>query len=253
MERADDEVTRLRGGERGLHGLPVAHLADDDDVRVLPERLLHAVGKRLYVGTDLALLDDAHGGAEPELDRVLDGNDHARTGAADALDHRGQRRGRAGAGDAGDEDEPLLALAELRHGGAVTQRLELGDLFRDVTEDRFQRATRVMGIGAKTAQPGHVECEVEPLFRLATRPLCLGQLAEDEVITNVRGERCAGQSDNFAVDARQRRRGAVEVKIRGLAPDRLREESDEIGGLGVAHEKVAGCPPEEETLPDGRW
>ncbi|HLZ36234.1 MAG TPA: hypothetical protein VKP64_00420, partial [Mycobacteriales bacterium] len=38
VQRRQHEVTRLRGGERGLHGLRVAHLPDEDDVGVLAHR-----------------------------------------------------------------------------------------------------------------------------------------------------------------------------------------------------------------------
>jgi hypothetical protein len=45
VQRRHDEVAGLGGGQAGLDGLVVAHLADQDDVRVLPHRGAHGVGK----------------------------------------------------------------------------------------------------------------------------------------------------------------------------------------------------------------
>ena len=57
VQRGEDEVAGLGGGEHGLHRLHVAHLADHDHVGVLA----HGVAQRFLevrrVGADLALRD----------------------------------------------------------------------------------------------------------------------------------------------------------------------------------------------------
>ena len=75
MERAEDEVARLGSGERGRDRLEVAHLADEDHVRVLAERGAESGGEAGRVGADLALVDDAALVAVEELDRILDRDD----------------------------------------------------------------------------------------------------------------------------------------------------------------------------------
>ena len=69
------EVPRLGRLEARPRRLRVAHLADHDDVRVLPhrghQRVLEAVG----VAADLALDDHAAPRLEQELDRILDRDD----------------------------------------------------------------------------------------------------------------------------------------------------------------------------------
>ena len=72
----------LGGHERGLDGLEVAHLADQDHVRVLAERALERAGEARGVEADLALVDDGLLVAVQELDRVLDGDDVAAFGVA---------------------------------------------------------------------------------------------------------------------------------------------------------------------------
>ena len=53
----------------------VAHLADQDHVRVLADGVLEGRVPVAHVEADLALVDDRHLVGEDELDRVLDGED----------------------------------------------------------------------------------------------------------------------------------------------------------------------------------
>ena len=68
-------VARLGGLQRGLSGLGVAQLADQDHVGILAQ----CASKRLHevrgVETDLALVDDARVVAVQDLDRVFDRDD----------------------------------------------------------------------------------------------------------------------------------------------------------------------------------
>jgi predicted alpha/beta-hydrolase family hydrolase len=91
VQRAEDEVTCLGGGHRRRDRLEVAHLADEDHVRVLAKRTAQAFGKRRRVDADLALVDDAALVAMQELDRILDGEDVVVPRPVDLVDHRGER------------------------------------------------------------------------------------------------------------------------------------------------------------------
>src|SRR5215207_147831 len=92
VQRREDQVAGLGRGERGLHRLQVAHLADEDHVGVLAERGLQRLAERLRVGAQLALVDDAALVTMQELDRVLDRHDVLVPGLVDLVDHRGERR-----------------------------------------------------------------------------------------------------------------------------------------------------------------
>ena len=59
VQRREDEVAGLGRGDRGRHRLQIAHLADEDHVRILPQHVAQRVGERARIDADLALLDDA--------------------------------------------------------------------------------------------------------------------------------------------------------------------------------------------------
>ena len=82
VQRPEDEVARLGRGQRGRDRLEVAHLADEDHVRVLAQRCAQRLGEADGVGADLALVDDAALVAVQKLDRILDREDvlRARSG-----------------------------------------------------------------------------------------------------------------------------------------------------------------------------
>ena len=68
-------MTGLRRGERGLHGLDVTHLADEDHVGVLAEHpLQRGVEVAVSVPTSRWLTIDALVGVQ-DLDRVFDRDD----------------------------------------------------------------------------------------------------------------------------------------------------------------------------------
>ena len=91
--------------ERGLHGLDVAHLADEDDVGVLAQHPLQRGVEVGGVGADLALVDDRRLVGVEDLDRVLDRHDVLVLRLVDVVDHRAERRRLARAGRAGDEHQ----------------------------------------------------------------------------------------------------------------------------------------------------
>ena len=75
VQRREDEVAGLSGGQRGRDRLEVAHLADEDHVGVLAQRGAQREGEGRGVGAELALVDHALLVRVQELDRVLDGHD----------------------------------------------------------------------------------------------------------------------------------------------------------------------------------
>ncbi len=66
------EVAGLGREQAGLDGLEVAHLADEDDVGILPQRAAQRLGEGARVDRHLALVDDRLLVAVQELDRILD-------------------------------------------------------------------------------------------------------------------------------------------------------------------------------------
>ncbi len=121
VQRREDQVAGLGGGDRRRDRLQVTHLTDQDDVGVLAQDVLERLGEPVRVGADLALVHDAPLVLVQELDRVLDGHDVPVTLGVDHVDHGGQRRRLAGTGRAGDHHEASLEPREIGDDRRQTQ------------------------------------------------------------------------------------------------------------------------------------
>src|SRR5690606_1942298 len=131
VQGGEDQMPGLRRCDGDLGGLDVAHLADQDDVRVLAQGGAQGAGERLGVEPDLALVDDRALVAERVLDRVLDRDDVAGLPLVDVVHHGGQRGRLAGAGDAGDQHHAALVVRQVEDGLGQVEALERGHLGRD--------------------------------------------------------------------------------------------------------------------------
>jgi len=95
MDRGKDQVPGLSRGQGHGDRVQVPHLADDDDIRVLPERMLEPEAKekvsvptsRWTIRLFLRLMDI--------LDRVLNGDDLGLFILVDVIDHMDHGRGLA--------------------------------------------------------------------------------------------------------------------------------------------------------------
>ena len=114
VQRGEHEVAGLGRAQRGVDRLLVAHLADQDHVRVLAQDAAQRALEGRGVLADLALVDDRVAVAVQELDRVLDRDDVLVHRPVDVVDHRRERGRLARAGRAGEQDDPALLLGELR-------------------------------------------------------------------------------------------------------------------------------------------
>ena len=124
VERREDEVPGLSGGQRRGHGLHVPHLTDENDVRVLSHG--GPQGRQVVAGVDahLALVDHGHVVLVQDLDGVLDRQDVAGTVVVDVVDH-GREGGRLPRpGRAGHQYQPALGDGQLRHHWGQSQLLE---------------------------------------------------------------------------------------------------------------------------------
>ena len=79
------------------------------------------------VEADLALVDQALVFGEHEFDRVFEREDVLAVAVVDPVEHRGDRRALAGAGDAGQQDHALIVVAELLDRRRQVQALEVGN------------------------------------------------------------------------------------------------------------------------------
>ena len=175
MERREDQVARLRGVERHRHRLGVAHLADENDVRVLAEGGAERGGEGRRVVADLALADHAADVVVGELDRILDRDDVVVPRPVDVVDHRRERRRFTGAGDARDQHEPAALHRELLEHRRQPDLVELRLLGRDRAQHGPHRAERQEHVHAEAAEVGH---GVRGVDFAAVLELCVHPLAE---------------------------------------------------------------------------
>ena len=124
VQRAHDQNAHLGGGHRDAHGLEVAQLAHQDDVRILAQGRVQRGGEARAVHADLALADEAALALVHELDRILDREDVALHAAVDVIDHRRERGRLARAGLAGHQDQAVVGAAHLPHRLGQLQLIE---------------------------------------------------------------------------------------------------------------------------------
>src|SRR5215472_3466224 len=91
VQRREHQVAGLGELDAVLHGVAVADLTDQDDIRRLAQGVLEGVGPRLGVYAHLTVSDDAALVGVHVLDRVLDGDDVAAGLLVAVADHRRER------------------------------------------------------------------------------------------------------------------------------------------------------------------
>ena len=167
-EDGDDAVDRFGGVERVQrreHQMPgfgreqarfdrleVAHLADEDDVGILPQRAPQRLRERARVDGDLALVDDRHVVAVQELDRILDRHHVRRARLVDVVDHRRERGALAAAGRAGDEHEAALFLRDLLQHRRQAELVDRADRHRDDAQHEADGAALLEDVAAEAAE-----------------------------------------------------------------------------------------------------
>ena len=104
MERSDDQMPGLRCRTGGADGFMIPHLADEYDIRILPECVFEGLGEGFGVAADLPLLHERCGILENIFDGILYSDNHAAALLADVLNHRSHGRALARAGDPCNQD-----------------------------------------------------------------------------------------------------------------------------------------------------
>ena len=216
VQRREDEVAGLGGGERDRDGLEVAELADEDDVGVLPQHVLECRREAVGVVADLALVDERLLVDVQELDRVLDRHDVVGARAVHEVDECGERRRLARTGRARDEHEPARELREAADRLGHAELLELLDLGRDETERAADRAALLVEVHAEARLGGEREGEVElELSSNCSRCWSLMMLYSALVDLVALPRHRVARRPQTAVDADHRRRVRRHVQVGG--------------------------------------
>ena len=157
--------------DRVIHRLALAHLADQDYVRRLPQRIFQGHAPALAVDPDLALRDHAVLVRMHVLDRVLDRDDVALAVLVAIAHHRRQRGGLARSGRAHHHHDPAFG-----HRQIVDQRGQVQFLGgRNVVRDHPQHDTHLAllheGRHPEPSDPGRADREIALLGRFEFRRL----------------------------------------------------------------------------------
>ena len=237
--------------QRHLHGFQVAHLPDQDDVRILAERGAEGLGEAQRVLADLALADHALVVLVDVLDGILDGEDVVVPAAVHEADHGGQRRGLPGAGDAGDQDHAAPLHAQpLEHLGEI-QVLEGRVALRYVAEDRAHLALAQKGVDAEAPDPRQPVAHVDlPALQQHVVAL-LAEQGHDGTAHEllVHGRQIVLDLE-MAVDPHDRLAAGLQMQVRGLPLRALGQELLEVHGSLLSSSEGRSAPLESKFSPD---
>ena len=106
MQRGEHQMTGFRRGQRDRDGLLIAHFADHDHVRILPECGAQRRRKRRRVFAHFPLRDQALAMAVQILHRVFNGEYMVVVIPVDDVQQTRERGGLAAAGRAGQQYQP---------------------------------------------------------------------------------------------------------------------------------------------------
>ena len=213
VEGREHEVAGLRDGERRLDRFQVPHLADEDDVGVLPKDVFERLLEPLRIGVDLPLVHEALLVRVEILDRVLDRDDVLLPLVVDLVDHRREGGRLSGSGRPGHQNQSPGLLAKLLQVRRESQLLEGTDPERDGAEGAGDGPALHVDVRPEAGEPLDAEGEVEFPFLLEPLLLDLGQDAVAKPLGVLRHERLVRQWHQTAVHADRRRDPRRDVEI----------------------------------------
>src|SRR5262249_42629561 len=130
---------------------PVAHLAHENDIRVLPNGVLERDAPVAHVDTDFALIDDGLLAGEKVFDGVFNGEDVDLLALIDVIEHGRQGGALAASCHSREDDHPLVKLAHLLQNGRKAQLLECRYDRVDAASDQAEQSALFEKIDTKSA------------------------------------------------------------------------------------------------------
>ncbi len=221
-------MSRVGRHERGLHGLGVANLADQDHVGVLAKDVLQALGEGGRVQAHLALGNGALLVPVEKLHRVFDRDHVLRDRPVHGVDHGRERRGLAASHGAAHEHEPAGARRDFLDGPRQIQLLEGRDRRRHLAKHHRDGAALLVEVGPEAREARHPEGEVH-LPRVLEGLLLLRRqdLIDDRLEVRLTGSRLV-QRDQGPVLARGGLGAHLDVKVGSLDLHHLLQHSLDV-------------------------
>src|SRR5207249_10684223 len=146
---------------RGLDSFKVAHFADQDYVRILPQSSAQGFGKRSRVDIDFTLTHERKLVPVQELNWIFNGDDVARTSRINAIDHCGQRCRFAGSSRAGDQVQTASLFCDSSNHSRQAKCHGISALIGNHTKNDTDSAALLKDVRAKTTQAFDAVCDVD--------------------------------------------------------------------------------------------
>jgi hypothetical protein len=207
------------GGQHGGDGLQIAHLADQDHVRVLAQHVAQGLAEAVGVLADLALVDDGLAAGVEELYGILDGDDVGAALLVDLVDQSGLGCGLAVAGGAGDEHKALGAQHQVAHDLRDAEVLVVGYLVGDDAEGGGHAVALPVAVDAEAVLAGQGDGEVQLLLALEPGDLLVVEDVVDQPL-GLLGRQGGGAGEvEIAVDPHGGGRAGGDEHVAGVLLD----------------------------------
>src|SRR5215470_495935 len=169
----------------------------------------------LHVDADLALVDERLVVVEEVLDGILDRDDVGVARSVDVVEHGGDGRAFAGAGDAGQQDEALLAIGDILEDFGQAEFVEVANVANDAAGGDGSMAALAEAVDAEPVGAFKVVREVDGA--VVEEMLALGgrQDFEDHLVDLLARERWLAGLADVAAEAEARRGAGLDVDIAG--------------------------------------
>ena len=189
VQGGEDQVAGLGGGEGHRDRLEVTHLADQDDVGVLPQHVLERVLRRTCVSSPTSRWLTMHfwcwcrnsiGSSTVMMCslRVRFARSISEASVVDLPEPVGPVT----------RTKPRGSAAKFATDGGHAEVLELADLERDDAEGRAERVALPVDVDAEPGPARHAVREVQLEVLLELLPLLLGQGGVEHALDDRRGE-----------------------------------------------------------------
>ena len=188
--------------------------------------------ERRAVHADFSLADQAVLAFVHEFDRILDRQDVTLHPRVHVVDHRRERRRLARARLAGDQDQPIVDLAEVAHGIGHVELIERQRLRRNRPTDAAKAVQVAHDVDAKTRHAGNDVREVGAVLFLEPRERRARHDLVQRFFHDCGRQRLSAQVVQLAVQAHARRVTCDEMQVRAaLAQHVFQELIDRRGRL----------------------
>src|SRR3989344_1438421 len=214
VQSAEYQVTGFRCGQGQADGFQVTHLADQDDIRVFPQRRAQGFGEAAGVAVHLTLVDQALFRLVNELDWVFDGEDVVVLVAVYIVEDRRQGGRLARTGWPGHQHQAARHIGNLAEDLAHAEVFHTQHFRRNGPEYRARTTVLVEGVNPETRHAGYFEGEVGLEEFLEILALLVVHDVVDQCVHLFMVQCRQLDPANITVDPNHRRQASGEMQVR---------------------------------------